>query len=67
MVSKLLMEMTEQGMLARDGRRRILLTPPKTNLLPPQPMFQSSVARSAGGAQSAQRGQRDAGRKSAIA
>jgi len=44
MVSKLLMEMTQQGLLARDGRRRILIGTPKANLLPSLPMFQSSTA-----------------------
>jgi CRP/FNR family transcriptional regulator, cyclic AMP receptor protein len=42
MVSKLLMEMTQQGLLARDGRRRILVTPPKANLFAP-PLFRSSI------------------------
>jgi CRP/FNR family cyclic AMP-dependent transcriptional regulator len=66
MVSKLLMEMTQQGILARDGRRRILVTPPKANLLPPQPLFQSSVTRNADGPQPAPRAPRDSGRKTAV-
>jgi CRP/FNR family cyclic AMP-dependent transcriptional regulator len=65
MVSKLLMEMMQQGILARDGRRRILVAPPRSDLLPPQPLFQSSAApRTASGTQ---RGQREAGRKTALA
>jgi CRP/FNR family transcriptional regulator, cyclic AMP receptor protein len=44
MVSKLLMEMTQQGLLARDGRRRILVGVPKANLLPSLPLFRSSAS-----------------------
>jgi len=46
MVSKLLMEMTHQGMLARDGRRRILVTPPDTSLFPQAQVFAATAARS---------------------
>jgi CRP-like cAMP-binding protein len=62
MVSKLLMEMTEQGLLARDGRRRILVGAPKANLLPPIPMF-----RSAGTAAPADRAARPPARGTAAA
>ena len=44
MVSKLLMEMTQQGVLARDGRRRILVTAPKSGLLPQMPIFRGAPA-----------------------
>ncbi len=43
MVSKLLMEMTEQGVLARDGRRRILVGAARPALLPHAPLFRTSA------------------------
>ncbi|MHB8384457.1 MAG: helix-turn-helix domain-containing protein [Candidatus Binataceae bacterium] len=44
MVSKLLMEMTRQGLLARDGRRRILVGVLKHNLPPSLPALRASSA-----------------------
>jgi CRP/FNR family transcriptional regulator, cyclic AMP receptor protein len=63
MVSKLLMEMTQQGMLARDGRRRILVTPPKAGLFGP-PLFHSSIPSAAAAPHAAAARERPARRNS---